>query len=124
MLSSKSHATLNKFKIDEATVCLSVCVSLANDSSETINVIIIKFGTVTASDMQMHHVLIVLSFTFIQGHTELNHENTKSWIISETVQAMPKFAVKTVRLNVCLAIASPMTSTFIQGDKCVSLTTF
>ena len=37
-------------------VCVCVCVSLASDPSETIKVIIIKFGTVTASDMIMHHV--------------------------------------------------------------------
>ena len=54
-----------------ACVCLrvSVCVSLASDSSETIAVIIIKFGTVTASDMIMHHVFIVLTLT--QGHTDI-----------------------------------------------------
>ena len=50
-------------------VCLSVCLSLASDSSEAIKVIIIKFGMVTASDMIMHHVLIILSLIFIQGHT-------------------------------------------------------
>ena len=40
---------------------LSVCVSLASDFSETIEVIIIKLGTViiTASDMLMQHVLVI-----------------------------------------------------------------
>ena len=58
---------------------------------------IIKLGTVTASDMRMHHMLIILTLTFIQGHTDLNHENNKCLIILETVQAMPiKFAVKIV----------------------------
>ena len=28
---------------------------------------IINFGTVTASDMRMHHVLIILTLIFIQG---------------------------------------------------------
>ena len=51
------------------SVCLTVCVSLASDSLETIEVIIIKHGTVTASDMRMHHMLIMLTLTFIQGHT-------------------------------------------------------
>ena len=75
-------------------VCLSVCASLESDSSETIEVIIIKLGTVTASDMVRHHVLIILTSTFIQGYTDLNHENNICSIISETVQAMPiKFAV-------------------------------
>ena len=43
-------------------VCVCVCVSLASSSSETIKVIIIKCGTVTTSDMIMHHVLIIPSF--------------------------------------------------------------
>ena len=41
-----------------------MCVSLTNDSSETIEVII-KLDTVTASDMLMHHVFIVLALTFL-----------------------------------------------------------
>ena len=64
-------------------------VSLASDSSETIEVIIIKIGTITASYMLMHHVLIILTLTFIQGHTDLNHEHNKCSIISEAVQAIP-----------------------------------
>ena len=67
-----------KFKIDKAKVCLSVCasvcLSLAIDSSEAIEIIIIKVGIVSASDMVMHHVLIILTLTFIQGHRDLNHE--------------------------------------------------
>ena len=43
---SKSLTTLKKFTIDEACVCV---FALASNSSETINVIIIKLGTVTAS---------------------------------------------------------------------------
>ena len=53
--------------------CVCVCVSLTSDTSETINVIIIKQGTVAASDMAMHHMLIILTVTFIQV-TDLNHE--------------------------------------------------
>ena len=76
---------------------MCVCVSLASDSSESINVITIKLGMVTASAMRMHHVLIILTLTFIQGYTDLNHENNKCSIISETIQAMPiKFAVEIV----------------------------
>ena len=52
-------------------VCLCVCLSLASDPSETIKVIIIKLGTVTASGMIMHRVLIILTLTFIQGHTDI-----------------------------------------------------
>ena len=81
-------------------VCVCVCVSLATDSSETVEVII-KHGTVTASDMLMHHVLIILTLIFIQGHADLNHKNNKCSIISETVQAISiKLAVKLVRLKV------------------------
>ena len=64
-LFSKSLTTWKKMKINEDKVCpcvcvcaracvracvcvrASVCVSLASDSSETIEVIIIKLGTVT-----------------------------------------------------------------------------
>ena len=67
----------------------------------------------------MHHVLIIL--TFIQGHTDLKHENNKCLIISENVQAMLKFAVKIGRLKVYTTIASSMTLTFIQGHKCILL---
>ena len=67
-----------------ACVCVSVSVSLASDSAQTIKVIIVKL----ASDMLMHHVLITLTFTFIQGDIYPNHENNKCSIISETIQAM------------------------------------
>ena len=57
-------------------MCVCVCVSLANDSLETVEVIV-KHGMATASDMGMHHMLIILTLTFIQGRTDLNHENNK-----------------------------------------------
>ena len=74
-------------------------MSLASDSSETFEVIIIKFGMVIASDMLMHHVLILLTWTFIQAHTA--HGNKKTADNFKTnVQASPiKFAVKIVRLK-------------------------
>ena len=67
-----------------------------------------------------------IDFDLHQDHTDLNHENNKSLIISEIIQAMPtKFAVKIVRLKVYMTIASPMTLTLIEGHKCVSnFTTF
>ena len=81
--------------------CMRVCVSLESDFSETIEAINIKLGTVTASDMLLHRVLTILTMTFIQGHTNRNHEINKFLIISETIQTMPiKFAVRIVRLNV------------------------
>ena len=82
-----------------------VCVSLSNDSSQTIEVII-KLGMVTASDMVMHYVLIIWTLTFIQGHTDLNHDNNKCLIISETVQAVPiTFAVKIVQVKVYIVFS-------------------
>ena len=103
-----------------------MCVSLVTNALETIEVIIIKLGMVTAPDMRMHHVLMILTMTFIQGHTDLNHENNKCSIISETFQAMPIMCtVKIVQLKVYLTIASPMTLTFTQGHNCAAvLTTF
>ena len=38
-------------------VCVCVCVSLANDFSETLEVIIIKLRTMTASDQKVDHVV-------------------------------------------------------------------
>ena len=77
-------------------VCVvCVCVSLASDSLKTIKVIIIKLSMLTAWDMTMHYMLIILTLAFTQGHTDLNRENDKCSITSETVQEMPiKFAVK------------------------------
>ena len=86
-------------------VCVSVCVCLCVSrkrflGSETVEVIIGKLGMVTASDLKMHHVLIyiiILTVTFIRCHTDLNHENNKCLIISETIHAMSiEFAVKIV----------------------------
>ena len=98
---------------------LSLCLSLASDSSETVEVTIVKLGTVSASDMSMHHVLIILTFTFIQGHTYLSYE--KCLTVSKTIHAITiTFAVKIVPLRVFMTIASPMTLTFIQGHRCAS----
>ena len=79
--------TLKKFTTKDpeslcVCVCLSVCVSLASDSSETNEVILIKLGKVTASDIVMHHMIIILTLTFNQSHTYPNHENNKCSIIS------------------------------------------
>ena len=79
-------------------VCVCVCVCLpCKRSSETI---IIKLRTVSASDMSMHHLLTILTLTFIQCRTDLNHENSKGLINSETIEEMPiNFAVKIVQLK-------------------------
>ena len=101
----QSHTDLNHENHNSLSVCLSVCpsvcLSLASDSSETIEVIIVNLGTVAASDMRMHRILSILTLTFIQGHTDRSHENNICLIISDNIQAMPiKFAVKIVRLKV------------------------
>ena len=65
---------LKTLKIDDpesVSVSVPVCVSLASVSSEAIIAITIKLGTVTTSDLRMHHVLLILTLTFIQGHTDL-----------------------------------------------------
>ena len=105
--------------------CVCVCMSLASDSSGTVE-IIIKLGTVTALVTIIHRVFMILTLTFIQGHTDRNHENNKCLIFSETIQALPiKLAAKLVRLKVYMTIANPSTLTFIQDHKCVSnLTSF
>ena len=91
-----------------------MCVSLANDSSETVVVII-----VTVSDHGHASVRVNYIDLDLQGHTNRNHEYTLT--ISETLQAMPiKFAVKIVRLKVYLIFLSPMTLPVIQGHSCVS----
>ena len=127
-LFSTWHTTLKMFQIDEAkvcvcvSVCLLVCLPLASDSSETlVQVIIVKMGTVTASDMGMHHVLIIviLTLTFIHSHTYLNHEINKCLIISQIFKQCPSlWDMK--GLKVYIMTPASMTLTFIQGHKCVS----
>ena len=56
----------------------------------------------------MHHVLIILTLIFIQGHTYVNHENDRCSILSETIQALPnKFAVQIVRRKVDIISSQP-----------------
>ena len=73
IISSCLFATAN-FNVGDLSqsVGLSVCVSLASDSSESIEVIMWF-----ASDRLIHHMLIILTLIFIQGHTDLNQENNK-----------------------------------------------
>ena len=58
---------------------------VASHVSETGKAIAIKVDKVTVSVTGMHHVLIILTLTYIQGHADSNHENNKGLIISETV---------------------------------------
>ena len=79
----------------------NVWVAVASHVLEISKVMAIKFDTVTASVREMHQVLIILTLTFIQGHTDLNHENHKCLLILETVKGMPiSFSVKIVRLKI------------------------
>ena len=72
-------------------VCVSVCLCVCSSQAipRKFEVIIINIGTVTASDMKLHHMLMILTLTFVHHHTDLNHENNKCSIVSETVQAIP-----------------------------------
>ena len=65
-------------------VCVCVCVCLC-PSKRFLGKYhrIIKLARVTASDMRMHHVLLIL--TVIEGHID-----TKYSIISDSFEAMPK----------------------------------
>ena len=49
-------AHVNVYDPESVCVFVSVCVFLASDSSETVEVIIINLGTVTASDMRMQNL--------------------------------------------------------------------
>ena len=72
----KVISDFHKVNVDETSacvcVCVCVCVSLASDSSETVEVIIIKLGTITASDMRIHHVLIILTLTSVKVMKTIN----------------------------------------------------
>ena len=41
-------------------------MSIASDSLENVEVIVVKLGTVIASVTRLHHVLIILTLTFIK----------------------------------------------------------
>ena len=112
------------------SVCLTDCLSLASDSSETIEIIVINLGMVTDSDMVVRHVFIILTLTFIQGHIYLSHKNHTCSIISETVQAIRiSFAAKIIQLKgyiICsqsedLALRS-RSKVRLKLDKCVTCT--
>ena len=63
-----------------------VCVSVHHKCFlvNTAEVVIIKLGTVTASDARMHHVsLLFFTLISIQGHTNLHHESNTFSIISK-----------------------------------------
>ena len=56
-----------KINIDDTmlSACLSVCLSVVSHISETTKEIAVKFDTVTASVMRIHHVFISLTLTLI-----------------------------------------------------------
>ena len=100
-------------------VCLSVCLSLTSNSLETIEVII-KLGTVTASGMKMHQVLIILTLNFIIFIFKI----TNVRLFHNFKQSKTKFAVKIVRLKVYIIFFSaqwPCSSLKVNSvklDKC------
>ena len=80
--------------------CVRACVSLTSDSSETVEVFIIKLGMVTASDMVMHQVLIILTLVSFKV-TQIIIMKINVRLFIQTVQAIPiKFAVKIVQVKV------------------------
>ena len=68
----KVESDFAQFTVDDPSlsvcICVCVCVFIASDSSGAIEVIIIKHGTLSASDMVMLHVIIILTLVFKQGH--------------------------------------------------------
>ena len=102
------------YRRSRVCVCVCVCVSLASDSLETIKVIIIKLGTVTASDVRMHHVLIILTMTFIPGHTD-SILNVR--LFHNIFKQMPTHQICCAK--VYITCFSPVTLTFDQGHNCV-----
>ena len=95
---------------------MRVCVVSA--SSETIEVIIVKLGTVTATDMGMHHVLIILTVTF-KVTSILILKINKCLIIFRNYSSNAHYVCSedSHRLKVYMTIASPMTLTFTQDHK-------
>ena len=74
----------------------------------------------------MHQVLIILTLTFIKGHTDLNNKNGKYSIISETVQAIRiTFAVRIVQRKVYIIFSQSddralysRSQLLLKSDKC------
>ena len=73
-----------------APVCVCVCVCVGVRAcvcpSQVIAWKLLKSSSLNLEklEMGMHQVLIILTLTFIQGHTYLDHTNNKCMIISET----------------------------------------
>ena len=77
-------------------------------------------ATWTAADMRMHHLVIILTLTFIQGHTDHNHENNKCSIISETASNAYQVYCEDCLTKGLQSFFSLMTLLFTQGHNCVS----
>ena len=52
-----------------SAVSICICLSVASYISETSEAIAIKFDTEIVLAMRMHHRLILLTLTYIKGHT-------------------------------------------------------
>ena len=65
--------TMLLFVFSKLYSCVCVCPSQAIPRKllKVIIIKVIKLGTVTTSDMRMHHMLIILTLTLNQGHTDL-----------------------------------------------------
>ena len=69
------HGALNHGNC--AYLSSSLLLSLCNLHG-SLEAIAIKYVKEAASDMRMHHVLMILTLNFIQGHRDLYHENNRS----------------------------------------------
>ena len=67
VLGLQSHQRHAHFKEEYniLSLCVCVCVPHKQFLRNLMEVTIVKFGTVTASDMRMHHMLIILTLNFI-----------------------------------------------------------
>ena len=78
----KVYLTLRRLTETRQVVCLYVCLSVRcqpyiwNQSSERA----IKFDGHRLGYERMHRVLVLLTLTFIQSHTDLNHENNQLFL--------------------------------------------
>ena len=111
--------------------CLCVCVRAFKwcpsqaviPQSRTVEITIVKLGTVTASYVRMHHVLIILTLTFIQGHTYLSHVMKMINVYFKNYSSNDHHVrcEDSPTKGLIVTTASPMTLTFIQDHKCASM---
>ena len=96
------------------------CLSVASHISDTSEAIAVTFDTVAASVMRLHRVLIILTLTFIQGHTDSNHENNKCDYFRKCSSSNPHQVCCEDRPTKGLHDQCQSDDLDLQGHKCVS----